>query len=240
MMKSAARTVLQKLHLLNLFRRLRDGPVRRLMHVDEAIAREHLRGHASKKLHIGCGEHPIPGWLNTDYQTWRKDVMLLDATRSFPFGDAVFDYIFTEHMIEHIPYVDALRMLTECRRVIKPSGRIRITTPDIAFLIDLYRSDRSALQEDYIRWSFDARIEWSSDRSSCVVINNFVRDWGHQFIYDEGSLKHALMRAGFVGISRCRLNESEDPLLRDLENETRMPPGFLRLESLTLEAVAGD
>jgi hypothetical protein len=68
------------------------------------------------------------------------------------------------------------------------------------------------------------------------VINNFVRAWGHTFIYDEKVLRFSLEQAGFSQVDLCRLNESEDRVLQDLENEERMPVGFLRLESLTLEA----
>jgi hypothetical protein len=44
-----------------------------------------------------------------------------------------------------------------------------------------------------------------------------------------------LEKAGFTKIVRCDLSESKDGALRNLENEKRMPKGFLKLESLTLE-----
>jgi predicted SAM-dependent methyltransferase len=81
------------------------------------------------------------------------DVLYLDATRRFSFKDAAFDYIFSEHMIEHISYQHSLNMLAECRRVLQPSGKIRISTPDLNFLINLYRDDKSELQQRYIKWS---------------------------------------------------------------------------------------
>ena len=40
---------------------------------------------------------------------------------------------------------------------------------------------------------------------------------------------------GFAQTTKFELQESHDLALRGLENETRMPPGFLRLETLTLE-----
>jgi hypothetical protein len=42
-------------------------------------------------------------------------------------------------------------------------------------------------------------------------------------------------KAGFTGITRFALNQSEDDSLRNLENEKRLPSGFLKLESMTLE-----
>ena len=40
-------------------------------------------------------------------------------------------------MIEHLKYSDGQNMLKESFRVLKPKGKIRISTPDLQFLIDL-------------------------------------------------------------------------------------------------------
>ncbi len=49
-------------------------------------------------------------------------------------------------------------------------------------------------------------------------------------------MRGALESAGFSPAERRDLNESGDETLRNLENEGRLPQGFLRLESLILEA----
>jgi SAM-dependent methyltransferase len=103
---------------------------------DRAIARRYLAQSKVKKLHIGCGKNVLPGWLNMDALPLLPDVLYLDATRRFSFKDAAFDYIFSEHMIEHISYQHGLNMLAECRRVLQPSGKIRISTPDLNFLVN--------------------------------------------------------------------------------------------------------
>ncbi|HEX2647584.1 MAG TPA: class I SAM-dependent methyltransferase, partial [Candidatus Dormibacteraeota bacterium] len=46
------------------------------------------------------------------------------------FADASFDAITLAHVIEHVP--DATRMLTECRRLLKPTGRLVLLTPNTA------------------------------------------------------------------------------------------------------------
>ena len=76
--------------------------------------------------------------------------------------------------------------------MLKPNGRIRISTPDLRFLIDLYNHPHN----DYIRWVTDKDIPWAPIANRTFVINNFVRDWGHQFIYDEPTLGAALARGG--------------------------------------------
>ena len=201
---------------------------------DEAITTSYLSGRPPYRLHIGCGLNILPGWLNSDYYPANKDLLHVDAEKSFPFPDETFDFIFSEHMIEHIPYPSAHHMLLECFRVLKPGGTIRISTPDLNFLIALY-GEKSNLQLSYIKWSQEKFVPWAPEATDTFVINNFVRDWGHCFVYDEKTLRSAMQNAGFDPVVRCRINESAFPELRGLENENRMPPGFLRLETLTME-----
>ena len=49
----------------------------------------------------------------------------------------------------------------------------------------------------------------------------------------------SLQKAGFESVKRFPLQQSDSACLRSLENEHRMPGGFLSLESLTLEGVKG-
>ena len=201
------------------------------------LVRQYLAAPGIKKLHLGCGTHCLPGWLNTDVKT-SSTVAWLDISRPFPFVDAVFDYVFTEHAIEHLPYADGLRMLQESCRVLRPGGRIRAVTPDFQFLKDLHTDAPAPLQRDYMDWT--SRV-WLGGRAPAYaamhVINNFFRDWGHQFIYDRRCLMNALVEAGFTDVRVCELQSSDQAELRGLENEAREPEGFLRLESIILEGV---
>jgi predicted SAM-dependent methyltransferase len=118
--------------------------IRKFRHVDRNIVANYLSQNNVRKLHIGCGSHILPGWLNSDYFTRSSDILHLDATRPFPFNDDEFDYIFSEHMIEHISYSQGFLMLTECFRVLKRNGQIRISTPDLSFLVDLHKENKSS------------------------------------------------------------------------------------------------
>jgi len=75
------------------------------------------------------------------------------------------------------------------------------------------------------------------------IINNFVRDWYHTFIYDEKTLKSLLESIGFSDVKSYLISESEDENLKNLENindsENRgqgQTKEFLQLETFTLEA----
>jgi predicted SAM-dependent methyltransferase len=156
----------------------------------------------------------------------------LDATKPFRLQDSSFDFVFSEHMIEHISYFDAMSMLRECHRVLRSGGRIRISTPDLTFLVNLLADEK---QKNYIKWAAtNNRVPYAIDT---FVINNFFRDWGHQFIYDEKTLRAALRDAGFTNVIECNLQSSESKDLCNLENERRMPENFLELETFTIEGM---
>jgi SAM-dependent methyltransferase len=47
-----------------------------------------------------------------------------------PYDDGQFGYIFSEHFFEHLFLDEAIALLTECFRVLRPGGVIRICVPD--------------------------------------------------------------------------------------------------------------
>lgn len=194
----------------------------------------YLRSHNVHKLHIGCGGNYLDGWFNTDLSPNARRTGL-NATKRFPFPDNTFDYIFSEHMIEHVPYDLGKVMLSECHRVLKPGGTLRIVTPDLKFLIGLYQNDNQ-INKDYIKWSSELFIGGHAPAVATTVINNFYRDWGHKFIYDVPVMKDAMKKTGFAEIREEKLTESQHEALRGLEHHTRMPEGFLALESMIIEA----
>ena len=212
----------------------------RFTNLDRQLVRRYLSRAGTPKLHIGCGKNLLSDWLNMDYLPLSSDALYLDARRAFRFGNDTFHYIFSEHMIEHISYDDGLKMLAECRRILKPAGRVRISTPDLAFIVSLYDVEKSGLRQEYIKWAASEFFGGSREVNEVFVINNLMRNWGHTFIYDENTLRGAMKEVGFTNIVKCDLGQSEDPELCKLENETRLPAGFLRLETVTLEGIKTD
>jgi predicted SAM-dependent methyltransferase len=203
------------------------------------IAGRYLATHPVRKLQIGSGINVYEGWLNTDYEPVMPGTLRMDATKTFPFEDDTFDYVFCQHMIEHIGYDDGQFMLRECLRVLKPGGKVRISTPNLAFVCGLYTDSPSERQKAYIEWSKKTWIPGAPQASAAFVVNNFFRNWGHQFIYDEATLSEAIKRAGFIDVRGFALNASDDPVFRDLENAQRLPDGFLAMETITFEGSKG-
>lgn len=205
--------------------------------VDREIVARCRASATPRRLHLGCGLDPLPGWLNCDLFPPQRDVLHLDVRRRFPFDDGTFDAIYSQHLIEHLSYADGARKLAECHRVLRPGGVLRLATPDLAFLLALGGERPSGLQQAYVRRATELYYPGAPAPAAGFAINNFFRNWGHRFIYDEGILRRSLALAGFGEIARVELNASRHEALRGLENEARLPPGFLRLETLVLEAV---
>jgi len=163
--------------------------------------------------------------------------MRMDATQRFPFADSTFDIVYTEHMIEHIPYSKAASMLHECHRVMREGAVIRVVTPDLATVVGLHSERLSSDQETYLSWFCRTFVPQDWQHNAASAINVMFRQWGHQFIYDEGTLRTSMLAAGFSSIERCTLGESRHADLQNIENQQRYPYGLLKFESVALEGM---
>ena len=143
----------------------------------------YLREHGVRKLHLGAAENVQPGWLNTDLHGYGHggELVYLDVRKPFPLPDASFDFVFSEHMLEHLTYADGQHCLRECRRILRPGGRIRIATPSLDRLIRLYDAELTDLQRRYVEWSLRTFVPYADAQLPGFVLNNFLRDWGHEF-----------------------------------------------------------
>jgi ubiquinone/menaquinone biosynthesis C-methylase UbiE len=76
------------------------------------------------------------------------DVAGADAS-ALPFPDAAFDRVTMVETFEHIFHDDRPRALAECLRVLRPGGRIVLSTPNHASLVE--RCKRVAVRHGWIR-----------------------------------------------------------------------------------------
>ena len=193
---------------------------------------------APRRLHLGAGPNVLPGWLNTDLDARpAAGVARLDATKPFPLPDGCCDVVFCEHLIEHLSFADGGHCLRECRRVLRRGGVVRVATPNLRRIAGLAVGEA--------QWYLNeaaphlARNYPGVPPLAAVVVNNFFRDWGHQFIYDAESLSYALESAGFADVRECAVGESEHPELRGVEHHgVLIGDRMNRFETLVLEATA--
>jgi predicted SAM-dependent methyltransferase len=204
--------------VVELFRYLRNNvTLMKKKMIRDKLIKSYLESNEIKKLQIGAGPTILSGWLSTDINPDHPKAVYLDATKVFPFEDNTFNYIFCEHMIEHVPYNSGLSMLKECRRVLKPGGIMRITTPDLEVLIGLYLQNGNPLNERYIEWITDTFLSDISVYKASFVINNAFHAWGHKFLYDGDLLAMTMQKTGFTNIKRYSPGQSNDENLKGIE-----------------------
>lgn len=187
------------------------------------------------KLHVGCGWNVLPGWLNCDVQPRYANVVHIDARHGLPFPDGIFDYVYHEHVIEHLRRADGLTLLAECFRVLRPGGKIRVTAPDLDFLWKLMH-EQTELTRRYVTEQVANLLPDEDAPHPVPIVNNFFKSFGHEFIYDFDFLRRTMERVGFAELRAGTVGTSEDPHLDGLENLERIPEGFLELESMVIEA----
>lgn len=217
--------------------------VKRLQKKSRNIFKRYLNSVGEKKLQIGCGNNELEEWLNTDLIYKKNKVAYLDAGKRFPLPDETFDYIYSEHIFEHLTHTQGLNMLNECFRVLKPGGHLRLATPDFDFLMGLYNEPEKEIHKEYVKWSTNSFIPEISNNLSekeylpSFVVNNFFRDWGHFVIYNFQSLELVLKKAGFANITRQKVGKSEIQEFDKLERHGGIiPEEFNVLETIVVEA----
>ena len=99
------------------------------------VIQKYLATNEVRRIHIGAGGNILPGWLNTDLEPQSQDIAYLDVSEPLPFPDGSIDFIFSEHLIEHLPHSVGAYHLRECFRALRPNGRVRVATPDLQFLL---------------------------------------------------------------------------------------------------------
>jgi predicted SAM-dependent methyltransferase len=172
-----------------------------------------------RKLNVGCGNVLLPGWLNIDMEPGAD--LAIDVRQGLPFEDDSVDFIYNEHFVEHLTYDEAGKVLREFWRCLRRGGAVRIATPDLDFLVELYSRDFKT--QDW----FPSGFEFVKTKG--VAMNMAFRRWGHKYVYNEEDLTVQLLKAGFQNIERCELNKSDYPELSNLETRKE--------STLVLEAV---
>jgi SAM-dependent methyltransferase len=117
--------------------------------IERLIADAHL-DHGSVVLDLGCADRPYRDLFSPRVQYVGADLPGNDDADidiapdgTVPSPDATYDLILSTQVLEHVEQPE--RYLAECRRLLKPTGRLLLTTHGVMY----YHRD----PEDYWRWT---------------------------------------------------------------------------------------
>lgn len=82
-----------------------------------------------RRLEIGPGSHPLPGFEALDIVK-RPGVQHVGDAANPPFVDATFDEIYSSHCIEHINWFEVEAAVAQWVRILKPGGLLEVHTLD--------------------------------------------------------------------------------------------------------------
>ena len=152
------------------------------------------------KLHLGCGERAIPGFIHIDV----NDLPHIDYRRSIDdlsiFDTGTVDLIYSSHTLEYFDRLEVMTVLKEWYRVLKKGGVLRIAVPDFEAIVKIYK-EYGSLEHRGILGPLYGRWEYNDESGATHVIH-------HKTVYDYKSLELVLINSGFSDIGRYDWRET--------------------------------
>ncbi|MCC8193293.1 MAG: glycosyltransferase [Deltaproteobacteria bacterium] len=117
-------------------------------------------GHTRTKhmLNLGCGMTHHADWVNVDYVSHDESVLSYDLWLGVPFADETFDVVYHSHVLEHFPRRQGMFFLSECYRVLRPGGLLRVAVPDLENITRAYLTELEAARRNEA--GAENRHEW--------------------------------------------------------------------------------
>jgi SAM-dependent methyltransferase len=78
-------------------------------------------------LHLGCGNKPLPDFINIDYYNGAHADLIANLENDLPFSSDAVDFIYSDNVFEHIR--NLLGLVRECHRVLKKGGILAVKVP---------------------------------------------------------------------------------------------------------------
>jgi predicted SAM-dependent methyltransferase len=150
-------------------------------------------------LHLGCGDTYIPGMINIDGNIRRKKELWLDLRNGLPFGSQSVSCVYCSHTIEHFYPNDAIKLLKEIHRVLKPNHCARIAVPSFEHAMDVM--------------SQKCKSEWPQrfESGPSQAVNYLFCDGQHKYGYTSEIMTKFATAAGFKTIRDISQSEGVKP-----------------------------
>jgi SAM-dependent methyltransferase len=141
---------------------------------------------------------------------------MIDLRFPLKCDDNVWDGVFSEHTLEHLYPNQALALIKELHRTMKPGAWLRISVPNLEKYVDYYSGKPS--DELFKQWE-----------SGCEAICFLTQGSIHYSVWDSKFLGFFLEKAGFINIRKVEFMQGTDPeIIKELASR--------KWESLYMEA----
>ncbi len=179
---------------------------------------------AVRRLNWGCGSHVAPGWINSDIKDGAGVDLVADVRHGLPLATGSMDYAVSIHALPELPYPEQVPALEELRRVLKPTGVLRVGLPDLRKGIDAYLSGN----ESY----FQVDEEAARTPGGRFIVHMLWYGYSRT-LFTADFVGELLERAGFTNVRECpfQVTASQFEEITSLDNR--------REESLFVEADRG-
>ena len=122
------------------------------------------------KVNLGCGARLREGWINMDFSSVHPSVRAHDLKKGIPLEDSSVDLVYHSHLLEHFTREGGGFFLSECQRVLKPGGVVRVAVPDLEAVTRAYLTSLDEARAG--AKGADRRHEWMT----IELIDQMVRD----------------------------------------------------------------
>lgn len=176
------------------------------------------------KLHVGCGDKKLPGWINLDLQLipGGPDVVM-DVTQGLYFSNV--KAIYAEHFLEHLPILSALEFLRQCNEILGDDGALRLSTPNL----------------DWVWLTHYNLLEGKDAKAKMAVnINRAFNGWEHMFLWNREFLVRAMEACGLQGFTWHTYGNSDREVFKNLEKHDTYPDTEELPHILVVEASRGE
>lgn len=164
---------------------------------EQRRARRLANSSARLRLHLGCADNYLEGWLNIDLaRPGRKLDLRWDLRRPVPFATGSVQAIFAEHLLEHLTVGQALRVVQECRRLLCKGGVLRIGVPDLSRYVRAYQGDDPLLTE--VR---------PGRPTAAIAFCEVFYLYDHRSMYDFETLRMLCLEAAFGEVHRSEFGK---------------------------------
>lgn len=169
------------------------------------LQRHSKRVRELKYLNVGCGKRMIDHMINLNYEWYPRIDLTWNILKPLPFADGTLLGIYTEHVLEHLPFDSIPFVLSEFKRVLAPSGSVRILVPDAELYARLYVESRDRPDVRFPRHE--------EGKTPMMQVNRCFRNHDHLFAYDFETMSRLLAEAGFKNITKCEHRKGSVPEL---------------------------